>query len=142
MGENRDGEGQDLGDEFDRESTYLGELTGDLGERRRPLREPPGGECIEHHDGKATGADDCARDDREVVELVARDDEGAWLHLEDKPGEREAQGAASARWESPDTTDFPGVEGGVPDDGALGNEDERPWVTARRKSFEHMRVRR
>lgn len=138
MGENRDSEGQDVGEEFDRETTELGELTGDLGEGRRSFREPLGGRCIEHHDGKATGADDYARDGYEVVELVARDDDRRRLHLEDEPGEREAKGASPMRGKLSDTADFPGIEGGVPDHIPLGEEDERPWVTAGRKSFEHI----
>lgn len=133
MGKDRDGEREHAVEEFAVEGAHLRELLGDLGEGRRLLCEGTHGGCVEHDNRESPWTNDHVGDPHEGGELVARDDEGARLHLENEPGESEASNTALAGWEVAHTTNLPGIEGGVLDDARLDEEDERPWVTARRE---------
>jgi hypothetical protein len=137
VGEDGDGEGKDGSETVRTESTHLGERLLDRGEGGRTPRKPTYRGLVEHDDGKPPRADDRVGDLREGSELVARDDEGTRLHLKDDPGKREASNAAWASWEATHAADFPSIEGGVQDRALVGAKDERPWVTAWRKGFEH-----
>lgn len=142
MGEDGDREGENGGEHFDRDHPQLGELLDHLREGRRLPRECSRCDRVEHDDGESSGADGRLDQGGETIETIARDDDGARLHLEHESRESEAERTIMGRAELPDAADFPGVEGGVLERMATGDEDERPRITAGRKGFEHMRVRR
>lgn len=63
---------------------------------RRSLRESSGFGRIEHDEGEPAWTNDRLGDRREEVELIARDDEGARLHLEDESDEGETPDAPTS----------------------------------------------
>lgn len=138
MGENGDSERQHVDQVVGAERPHLGKFGGDLMDGWRSLRESSGLGRVEHDEGEPAWTSNRLGDRREEVELIARNDEGARLHLKDESDEGETPDAPPSQWELSDTADFPGIERGVLDCLLSGEKHEGPRVTSGRKGFEHM----
>lgn len=106
---------------------------------REALREDRRLGSVEPDDGEAVTVGKLAGDGPEHAALRGGHDHRR-LHLEDRAGDGEAQGAGALGGDHADATDFPGVEGGERDSMDLLDEEHQSRVATNRVVFEHRGV--
>lgn len=105
-------------------------------EGRDALREDRSLGGVEADDCEAVTVGELSREGPEHAAIRGGHDHRR-LHLEDRAGDGEAQGARALGGDHADAADFPGVEGGEGELSVLFDEEEQARIAADRMVFEH-----